>query len=117
MEKLRAKNARGQRVYVDQGKETSKSGSRSFSVRFPSDLSEFLDGIPPEGRADFVREAVRAKLNGDSDLCIPMKPLLKTFSVRFPPDLVECLKEVDVAAFVRTAVAEKKGGCNATTKI
>jgi predicted DNA-binding protein len=108
MEKLRAKNARGQRVYVDQGKETSKPGSRSFSVRFPVELSEFLDGMPPEGRADFVREAVRAKLNGDNDHCLPIKRLLKTFSVRFPPDLVERLKEVDVAAFIRTAVAEKK---------
>jgi predicted DNA-binding protein len=108
MEKPRARNARGQLVYEDRGKETSKSGSRSFSVRFPSELSVFLGGMTNEERADFIRNAVLDKVNSDNDHCVPMKGLGKTFSIRFPPDLVECLKCVDSAPFIRTAVAEKK---------
>jgi predicted DNA-binding protein len=108
MEKLRVRNAKGQVVYADRGKKTSKPGSKSFSVRFPSDLSDFLDGLTQDERADFVREAVLHKVNSDDDYCLPMKGLKKTFSVRFPPDLAEYLKGNDSAAFIRTAVAEKK---------
>jgi predicted DNA-binding protein len=95
--------------YVDQGKQTSAPGSKAFSVRFPLELSEFLDNLASEKRSDFIRDAVRERMSTEMpEECPTMSGFGKTYSVRFPPDLAKFLEAVDVAAFIRTAVAEKK---------
>jgi predicted DNA-binding protein len=95
--------------YEDQGKQTSAPGSKTFSVRFPLELSEFLDKLAPEKRSDFIRDAVRERMAVEAiEGCPPMKGLGKTYSVRFPPDLAAFLETVDAAAFIRAATAEKK---------
>jgi predicted DNA-binding protein len=105
----RPRSGVGRFGYADQGKGTSAPGSKAFSVRFPSGLSEFLDSLSPEKRSDFIREAVRERTGAEAiEGWPPMKGFGKTYSVRFPPDLTKFLETVDAATFIRSAVLEKK---------